>query len=1068
MTQAHQSIEFLQRKDGSIDEKIQNALKLYCDQQISPDILIHWISKSYSSDQSFRNSKYSWELFNKMLQDGNFKSDKFSILIKPADLLPVYNSDYHKLAFDVLELLVTKYPNAWRPPYNGLIKLISEMLKTVIHKDEVTLIMKIILDKPEVLSGVKSLFNDCKTYLLKPILEHAFELDMSVSFTLLSTFICVPFFVLKALNDLGEIAQEFINILNQYPNTSPSFAPYLIKCFFEQARLLNQATSLNFPLNIIESSTSLDIAVPLIHESNKMKIYVLQNDSPDLRRLKSLALRAVQEKHSKLLIELAHIDFTTVRPLLKSILPNPAIATVDLFLAIQQEIFLRKDPLILFECGDFPSHILSSPEFISQYCDGISHLTSKQLNLVLKHLVGYTERQEESTLLFWAIKSSRLTNEYIPIIEELLNDCCTNPWRFAAAVIAAKTLQLPLPEPTDFVTDAESHPVILECFLYENYGQVQFPENHLLYCLDNENELIPTIPSPYMNNSLLYRDAFIIKNIAKLALSIDTDHLADILNFIFKMILKARNMRNPSIIADYCLLSIHYASFYESEEIRNVFQVATLPLLPKAHLSSSRAANSDLSLEMVLLCAIISSLPSEFLTSKVSTAAFVGLFLATENHESMKIDFENLPPVFEEFNKTETLINCICLNAENLSIVFIQHNLNRIFSGCTVDSAIRLIPILLERYSGSELIKFPDLRIERPSQLIGVCDFCYEHQCPLPFDETLFADYLPAFCAQLRIGHPSTISLLLQQTEILPSQAPSIISALSDIRNTQCQFSSDFLQLLIMALLQNEEIDCEGKIDKRVISQFCTKLSLDLIYFFLDQAPLFYYPSILTSVMIKNEEQFEPFKKYFDTILKPTENEDKQIVFNDIPISILKTLCSIRMCHYYDQSIMSRLLFLIADKTNHKLNLVDACLLCNCVVLLLNNNNRELSKISPSVIEVVRKLSSLFTRSIAKEKPTYKNLKHFSKLLNAVAKAVYSDQIQYLLASFVVDTTNYNPSNEDQAKMKVLQAASFPLFSKCSKDQLNEIKASLHDSHREIFEQLGKKWQEEAQYKGKV
>lgn len=1075
----------------SPDVRVSKARELLINKQISQDTLMKWISKSFSNekDKSFRLSASTWLLFQELLLDDEFKADRLAIYMKPMDLLPVYQSDFYQEAFKTIEILIEKYPDAWRPNCTNLMEFISKMIQTNIHKKEVSLMMRILLNRPEVTASIKLVFDNANTFLLEPILQHIEELDQDLSFTLLATLLCVSFFVKKASNDTGKSTKELINALNKYPEAFSLFAPYLIRSFVKQMSLLNLPMSLNFPLQLIDGSKNLIIAAPLIRESRKLSMYKLMKESKDLPRLQSLAERSVKENRSDVLVELALIDFNSVRPYLKLILPNKKIATPQLSVVILKQCFEHKNPMIIFEVGDFPSHILSYPDFIHEFCDGISHLVAKQLLNVLSHLVSYSKRLEESCLLYWSIKSGRLTNEFDQIIDSLLMDCFTNPWRFSAAAIAAKKLQKQLPPPLEIVQNPTTHPVILDCFLCENYGMIEFSDNRRIEEIVQKEDKVPEIPSPYMNDkdALIYRISFIIRNLPNLAQSIEMDKLVEIISFVISNSIFATNLSEPETIADYCLNLIYNSAFYESKEVRVAFMIASLPLLPTHHMSQLEP--HCISIDQFYRCAIIAALPSEFLAQKVTTAAFVGLFVTFEENETMTLSDEfvselKLSDVFEELYKPETLVNCICNSAENISATFVKHNLTRIFSNCTNDSAIRLIPILLERLlpnekNSNEGFEFPDLQIERPMQLISICNFCYDFDFPLPFEETLFEDDLESFCAQLRVGHPSAISYLLEIKEIEPHDALMIVTALNDMKNKNedenlnlldSQFPPDFLKFLIDSLVSNDE---EESVD-RVVTQFCSKLSIDLILYFLNVAPIFYYPSIFSAVNI-NKDEFDRFEPFIERLLRPEKNaKDKKT----IEIPILKKMCSIRLSHIYSTAIVSRLLFLITSETiqmslkmsnNVGYNcLNEICLLCQSVVQIINNCNRELSKQSTNTIEIVRKISSLFSRAIAKESPSYKQLKQFAKMFSAVSKVAYQDQLQYLIASFVSHLTLYKPDEKEHLKMRSLQTSVFPLFNRCSREQLNEVSASLHDSHREVFRQLSERWTNEAQYKGKV
>lgn len=1077
------SLDFLQNKNEALNIRIQKATELYDNQQLSLDTLIKWLSRNFSNDQSFRSSAAAWKLLKRILQSGNFKTDKFTIYMKPTDLLPAYKSDFHKDAFDVIQILVTDYPNAWRPDYFNLMEFISEMLKNEIRKEEISLVMRILLSKPEVVASNKEFFDKSKKLLLTPILQNINQLDKDLSFKLLASFICVPYFVQKAADDKGKTTREIVDALNAFPQSSSLFAPYLIQSFVRQMNLLNIPLSLSFPLELIENSKNLDIAAPLIKKCRELKMYTVKKENKDLDRLQNLANRCVKERRSDVLVELTLIDFNTVQPILKLILSSKEITTPELCVSILKQIFELKNPMILFEIGDLPSHILSIPDFINEYCKGVSYLIPRQLLIILDHLVGYTNRIEESCLLYWTIKSGPLTDELSENIDKLLNDCFSNPWRFVAAVIAAKKLQKKLPPPLDIVKDPTTHPIILDCFLYENYGMIEFQDDQPFQKVLNTFDQVPLIPSPYMSveESLIYRNGFVIKNLPNVADSISSQKLIEILSFVISNAIFASSLESPMTIADYCLSLLHNSSFYESESIRNAFAVAALPLLPSHHLSAIQP--QSIQIETLYRCAIVCSLPLEFLYQKVSTAAFVGIFTSFEGRDTMEVDQNskkkfNLSQVFADFNESDTFVKCIVNISENVSKTFVRHNFERIFAGCTNDSAIEMIPILLEKlllpedgqFDGQS-VTFPSLTINRPSQLISLCNFFSEHKLRLPFEETLFPDDLSSFCAQLRAGQKSTITILLEQTELRPEVSLQIVSSLISMNEDGgVTFSSDFLKRLINSLVQNSE----DSIDKRSITTFCGKLTNELIQYFLDNCPLFYYPAVFTSLNMKKED-FQYIEKYVLRFLRGDDRKIKrQLDLNDI-----KLMCSIRLSRNYTVKVVNNLFYVITSEANminigidnkSKIHFLrDVCLLIQSVTQMINNCNRVMSKEVTSTIEIVRKMSSLFHRAINNESPSYKQLKTVSKMFAAVAKVAYNEELHYLIASFVSHLTLYQPDGADgEQKMRSLQTAIFPLFTKCSREQMNEISASLHESHREIFRQITERWTKEAQYKGKV
>ena len=143
------------------------------------------------------------------------KPGNCSIFFKRQDLLTIYKSDLRQEAFDVLEYLVTRYPNAWRPKYSDLMTFIAQMLEGDVHTREVSMMMRILMEKPEVIAAIDILHQQSTNILLKPILNNAKMIDMDLAFNLLATTLCVPSFVNKVANDTkSKAAKTFIDLLN--------------------------------------------------------------------------------------------------------------------------------------------------------------------------------------------------------------------------------------------------------------------------------------------------------------------------------------------------------------------------------------------------------------------------------------------------------------------------------------------------------------------------------------------------------------------------------------------------------------------------------------------------------------------------------------------------------------------------------------------------------------------------------------------------------------------------------------------------------------------------------------
>ena len=207
-----------------------------------------------------------------------------------------------------------------------------------------------------------------------------------------------------------------------------------------------------------------------------------------------------------------------------------------------------------------------------------------------------------------------------------------------------------------------------------------------------------------------------------------------------------------------------------------------------------------------------------------------------------------------------------------------------------------------------------------------------------------------------------------------------------------------------------------------------------------------------------SQDDFEQFSKY---ILKMIENAPT--------LENYKQICSFPISKYYNEDILQSIIQKLIMFTTNPLEIDDTCLIANCVSLLLLNCRKEASKQSLLILEVSRKVSSLFMRAITSKSPNYRQLRHVSKMFVGISKSLSADNFQYLVASFVSNFSIYQiDEGFDHMKMRVLQAAVFPLLDRCNKEQIGEVSTALHDSHKQIFQQMYNRYVEEAQYKGKV
>lgn len=259
--------------------------------------------------------------------------------------------------------------------------------------------------------------------------------------------------------------------------------------------------------------------------------------------------------------------------------------------------------------------------------------------------------------------------------------------------------------------------------------------------------------------------------------------------------------------------------------------------------------------------------------------------------------------------------------------------------------------------------------------------------------------------------------------------------------------------------LINLIVEVEG-FDLQTIVPFAMKLPEDLLVYFLEQAPVTFYPYILQQARV-SQEQFQ----------SSVSNYILELVRSTPPASIIKSVCTFKFAKFYDETIIESIILVILTHAHTAKELDDIAILCGCIVQLTTNCARECNRFASTLLlELSRKLSSLFAKRVSVESPTYRHLRAISKMYAAVSKTAGADYLQYFIASFVshIAQVHLGKSAEDQIKMRLLQSASFPMFDRCSKKQLSEVSVGLHDSHRQIFRQLHERWVDESQYRGKV
>lgn len=1024
---------FLRKGSGSAESRCSEAFSALSNNLVGVDTVITWLTASIRKEEDFARSQSSWALFETIIGNGGFRAERYTCDLKAQFFSTIPDVEVRSTAFRAISLLVDKYSSCWRPTFQDLVLALRECLKRdVMLVNEVHFLLRLLVKHHELIASTDAVFNLVRDNIFELLLKRSDTegLDKTLAFEFLASAICVPCFVQKAVNELGKVPMSVIEILNR-EKAALEFAPYFIKAFFRQVRLLNSHVSLFFPLGLIDASKSLDIALPVLRVCREEKIYVIEKEgaSTDLEKLKKLTLRAIREKSSGVLIELCKIDFRVVRPHLKTIMPDEKITNEDLALAILNEANLQRNIPIIFECGEFPRHILSKPLFIREYCECIRYMVANRLTLLLDYLVSFEDRVEESVLLFWTLQSGRLTSEHVNVIDSLVSNCQQNPWRYTAAVIGARKLRRQIPPPVPFVTEPETDSVVLHCFEYENYGNLSlgaWPGKHII---------VPQVAYPEMPDNQVYRAGFIIQQLPSIVRSIERDALVWILNYIIRKAVSATSIANPVTIADYCLAVLHNSYFYESEEICEAFSDAVSPLLPKRHFRSGQS----ISPKTQMRCLLVASMPHEFLSSGVAMSAFLGLFVACEGQTESKLLVENPCDLFKDVSLVDAMCNMVCL----APVSSLSHNLDRIFTNCPDDAISKLLPLVFERTN-----KLPSAPVnDKPAQLIAICDYCCQSRQPLPFTDLLFADNLVAFCAQLKTGSPEAIQFLLN-AQIGPDDVPLIIDALTKMKKEDVEnLSEDFLGRLVELAVESQNVS------DQTIAAFCEQLSTKLVIHFLEIAPVTFYPSILRRLKL-GQEQFQDVEGY---ILK--------LVQSIPPTPVIKVMCQLGYARFYTSEIVEGLVFVLTNRSLKAVTLDEICDLCSCLTQMLRSCRKQVNEIPSLILELARRLSGQFTKRVSKETPSFPHLRTITKMYDAIGKTGTGDIIHYLVASFV---SHIAQVQLEEIKMRLLQSAVFPLFDRCSKKQLSEVSVSLHDSHRQIFRQLHERWTAEAQFRGKV
>jgi hypothetical protein len=572
------------------------------------------------------------------------------------------------------------------------------------------------------------------------------------------------------------------------------------------------------------------------------------------------------------------------------------------------------------------------------------------------------------------------------------------------------------------LTDIEQNPVVLHCFIHENYGRITLGE------FPSKNARPDPLPWPGMADRLTFRLWFIIRNLPSLADSIDESDLVRLLQFVVKKAIYSTSVTQPATLADECLFVLNNSEFYESRAIRGAFPMAALPLMAGRHFTTKLV----ISPKMYLRSLLIGSMPAEFLLTPVALSSFIGLFLAFEQQLVVEA------PAWQGFSAVDAMSNIL----PRLPRSSLAHNFSKLFESLPDEAIAKIMPIVF-----SMLGKIPPATFSRVSQVVAVADYCWRAKCPLPFEALLFADDITAFCAQLKTGFPLAIDFLLTAT-MAPSDIVPIVSALTQIpSNCFDRFTPEFMSHLIDMVVANDSA-------LPSIPTFAAQLPMPILLLFLQKAPLSLYPAILQLRTFSKEE--------FNAHISPFV---ERLLTSYPPATVARAICEFRFTRWYSSAIVQRIALLVIYHSQKVDSIGDVTLLASCTVQLMTNCSSELMRWTVVAHELVRKLSHSFAKRASSEPPTHKQLRTIAKMYAAVSKVSHGELLHYLIASFV---SHVAIMQLDEGRMKVFQGAAMPVFGKCSKSQLGEVSMALHDAHRQIFQQLYAKWQAEMRFTGKV
>lgn len=1070
-------IAIIYDKRNAPEMRLAEAQDALNNKNLTPDFILKWISNNIAFDTNFQTNEDAWKLFHQSLTETNIESDKFSLTMKPnIAILNAFRSNIRDIALETLKLLQIKYPNSWRPKFDDLILTFSQLLQdNEIYEPQISFLITLISSHRELTVGSELVFKKVVD-IFDPLIDNISKLNEQQVLQFISRALCGPFLFQKISGkDLGSSFDTFLKKLTTPSESDPirpgviSFIHVFMPIYKESAIAFKITNLFQFPLNLYKRTQSLDLAVPVFDECAKLQLYTPQSGTEsDFQQLNLITDEAIKNNHYSVLASLARLDFRLVRPSLTVLLEK---SDENFALSALEMAFSLRMPQVIFGYNDFPddfnneqetrldSHICEFPIFVTKYSELVSHLNSSQTNGLLK-ILAMSQKESDNCLLFWTVKNARFTPEHVDVVNFIVKTAGKSPWRCAAASIAGKALRFKTA--TIASKDMlEEHPISLFCYLMQNHELFESEKLEVPNCLPQKHgkitefvyeNTVSLVPTPNMADKDYYRLLFIIQNLYELAVCFEESDLLKILRFVVKASLFCQNLQQPKTIADYCMRLFSNSYFYENSVLKKIFHLAAHELL------SSKTHQTKIFTAM-----LISSMPNEFVSVvQTDDEQNIDFSIAVESFEVLVEYAENGLDGFEN-TLFEEISKDVCKMISQLVISFpydfVKENIKTIIDRIPLKIHKTAIPTLL--YTLGEIPSDLDFNSLQKETIIGICNYCFQNGIKTPFEAVLFENDIECVCEQTKSQSPHAATYILNKVTYNKTNIKMILEALCYVQNLS-ELTKNFEKKLdrIFEICYKDDNDPGAEnvtnlvraLPRKEIEEFMVT-DPDLIIRILEKSPFKGKIAILSGVYCNKKVYKDYYKKYI-----------KEIVNNSNDLETIKALINTRVARFYNLKIIESIFFDILTLSKSTKNINDVCNLMSAVTDLFTNA-RKCARVHVVSNECVRKLMSLFFKYLSNTNPTYKHLKTFSKFMATSARIIRPDFQHYIISTFVSLISNISMEN---TKQKMMQNSIYPVFQRVGMDQLSEVSIGLHETHRQQFQILFKRWQEESQYTGKV